>query len=501
MPWKVERDTTACPVSRPYAVKTVDTGRVHGCHATQAQARAQQSALYANVKEMSVREGSYTTVANGKEITVLYTDAELVKDMANLFSAVQMEDKGDDHVAAKVLKGAMANLQSGKPLSDIELQLFHQLKTKYGSQMEAIANDPTEGFVPGEPEGSGRVMESMATLLPGELARIREQYATASTTKRDKDITAPHLHDGTMHDMAHAMQHAKRLQDKDVLADPQSVQFNVEHVLNHLESGLDHGSRLGKHLEEHPSNPKTWKDEKGELHKMRESDPPPPPNLREAPPHDEATALLRTNPIHECCSCSMYVVESCRCWGYGNYKVDPDWLCDSWQMAPHWTDQLRLKRKLAGEDPETGQKLMSESDTLAQMVELGSLVDWARMREDGKSQICVDFDGVIYDRSHEPGGSDVLGKPVSGAKEALIELAQYFRVVVLTARPNLQAVRVWLEEHDMSSYVSDVTNHKPPAAAYIDNRSYLFKNWPQTVKDILKGHGSQYSSDIPGGTT
>lgn len=61
MPWKVVKDTNACPVSKPYAVKNTQTGSVNGrCHATKAQAEDQRKAMYANYrkegKSVSVEE-------------------------------------------------------------------------------------------------------------------------------------------------------------------------------------------------------------------------------------------------------------------------------------------------------------------------------------------------------------------------------------------------------------------------------------------------------------
>lgn len=48
MPYDVTQDTTACPVGKPWAVKKSATGEVMGCHPTEAEAKSQQAALYAN---------------------------------------------------------------------------------------------------------------------------------------------------------------------------------------------------------------------------------------------------------------------------------------------------------------------------------------------------------------------------------------------------------------------------------------------------------------------
>lgn len=50
MPFKAEKDSS-CPTNKPWAAKNSDTGKVHGCHATKAQAQDQVKALYANVPD------------------------------------------------------------------------------------------------------------------------------------------------------------------------------------------------------------------------------------------------------------------------------------------------------------------------------------------------------------------------------------------------------------------------------------------------------------------
>lgn len=48
MPFVVVKDESACSASKPWAVKTKDSGKVHGCHASKSDAKKQQAALYAN---------------------------------------------------------------------------------------------------------------------------------------------------------------------------------------------------------------------------------------------------------------------------------------------------------------------------------------------------------------------------------------------------------------------------------------------------------------------
>ena len=76
--------------------------------------------------------------------------------------------------------------------------------------------------------------------------------------EQDQLITAPHLANGAQWNLTHAKAHAARLDDPDVLADPQSVLFNLHHMRKHLAEGADHVNRLVEHLSEHDSDAKTF---------------------------------------------------------------------------------------------------------------------------------------------------------------------------------------------------------------------------------------------------
>jgi HK97 family phage prohead protease len=53
MPYKIEKDAGACSVSKPWAVKNSQTGKVYGCHPSKADAQKQLAALNANVPDAS----------------------------------------------------------------------------------------------------------------------------------------------------------------------------------------------------------------------------------------------------------------------------------------------------------------------------------------------------------------------------------------------------------------------------------------------------------------
>ena len=89
--------------------------------------------------------------------------------------------------------------------------------------------------------------------------------------------------------------------------------------------------------------------------------------------------------------------------------------------------------------------------------------------------IAVDFDGVLAS-SHWP--SPKIGEPDF---DALWLVEHYHRtgceVIVFTARPVSHHPRIWkwLEKHGIEWCVYDVTNIKPVACLYFDDRAV---RWP-----------------------
>jgi hypothetical protein len=92
---------------------------------------------------------------------------------------------------------------------------------------------------------------------------------------------------------------------------------------------------------------------------------------------------------------------------------------------------------------------------------------------DDKAIVCVDLDGVLNDFDGWR-GADFFHPPRKGAREFLETLnGMGYRVVVFTVRygPHVEA---WLAEHDLTALVSEVTDKKPPAHAYVDDRAICF---------------------------
>jgi hypothetical protein len=98
--------------------------------------------------------------------------------------------------------------------------------------------------------------------------------------------------------------------------------------------------------------------------------------------------------------------------------------------------------------------------------------------------VCVDLDGVLntFDGWR---GAEYFHPPRPGAREFLASLKQAgYRVVVLTVRWH-EWVLDWLREHHLAEFVDEVTDRKPPAHAYIDDRAVCFRgDFQSTLNDV-----------------
>ena len=107
------------------------------------------------------------------------------------------------------------------------------------------------------------------------------------------------------------------------------------------------------------------------------------------------------------------------------------------------------------------------------------------MDGNNKPTLAVDFDGVLH--TYDEGWQDgkIYGELITGAKEALVKLAVNYSIVVFTARENLNPVYAALRLWGVGGFITEVTNTKPIAIAYIDDRGITFKNnWPEIVQEL-----------------
>ena len=100
--------------------------------------------------------------------------------------------------------------------------------------------------------------------------------------------------------------------------------------------------------------------------------------------------------------------------------------------------------------------------------------------------VCIDLDGVL-NTFDEWRGADHFHDPRPGSREFLERLNELgYRVVVFTTRwaPHVGA---WLTQHGLSVYVSEITDKKPPAIAFIDDRAICFRgDYDETLSDLIR---------------
>lgn len=93
---------------------------------------------------------------------------------------------------------------------------------------------------------------------------------------------------------------------------------------------------------------------------------------------------------------------------------------------------------------------------------------------DERPTVCIDLDGVL-NTFDEWRGPEYFHSPRPGAREFLESLqAAGYRVVILTVRWH-EWVSAWLKDNGLASFVDEVTDRKPPAHAYVDDRAVCFQ--------------------------
>lgn len=115
--------------------------------------------------------------------------------------------------------------------------------------------------------------------------------------------------------------------------------------------------------------------------------------------------------------------------------------------------------------------------------------------EHEKTNIAVDFDGVIHDFKGWGDGT-CYGDPLPSALEALERLSKEYNVIIFTAkaRPDRplvngktgqELVEEWLHKHDVMKYIDYVTFEKPRAKFYIDDKAIRYdNNWIEILKEV-----------------
>lgn len=97
--------------------------------------------------------------------------------------------------------------------------------------------------------------------------------------------------------------------------------------------------------------------------------------------------------------------------------------------------------------------------------------------------LAIDFDGVIHDKDHPLVGRR-MGGPIADAKEALIRLKQLgYKIIVFSVWADKpKVIADWMNYYKIP--FDEITNIKPQAKYYIDDKAVRFINWPDTLKFI-----------------
>ena len=102
-----------------------------------------------------------------------------------------------------------------------------------------------------------------------------------------------------------------------------------------------------------------------------------------------------------------------------------------------------------------------------------------------KYTVCIDLNGVL-DQYTGWKGEGHMDPPRPGADRFLAELAENYRVVILTTQP-AERVWGWLKENGLDRWVDEVTDRKPPAVVYVDDRAVTFRgNFEETLREIRR---------------
>lgn len=101
-----------------------------------------------------------------------------------------------------------------------------------------------------------------------------------------------------------------------------------------------------------------------------------------------------------------------------------------------------------------------------------------------QKRIAVDFDGVIHKYSKGWQDGSAYDEPMEGALESMRKLQDAgYDLVIFSARP-AAVIMEWLHKWwpEENGEFPMVTNEKPAAIAYIDDRGIRFTNWPDIMK-------------------
>lgn len=134
------------------------------------------------------------------------------------------------------------------------------------------------------------------------------------------------------------------------------------------------------------------------------------------------------------------------------------------------------------------------------------VLDWINAEKFSKEVIAVDFDGVMHKNSKGYFDGAVYDDIVEGTKEALQFLSTKYKLIIYTCKADperplvngkngIELIEEWLEKQQINQYISGITNKKPRALFYIDDKAIRFTNWV-TVIDKVSRLEKEFSGDV-----
>lgn len=98
--------------------------------------------------------------------------------------------------------------------------------------------------------------------------------------------------------------------------------------------------------------------------------------------------------------------------------------------------------------------------------------------------IAIDFDHTIHDAANPIKGRR-MGPPMDGAKEAIEKLRQKHKIVIFTVWGDVKGRKTiadWMNYYKIP--YDEITNIKPNATVFIDDRAIRFTSWEEVIHTI-----------------
>lgn len=90
-----------------------------------------------------------------------------------------------------------------------------------------------------------------------------------------------------------------------------------------------------------------------------------------------------------------------------------------------------------------------------------------------KKTVCLDFNGCL-DTYVGWKGPNFMYPPRPGVELFLSNLCQLGYKLIICTAANIDMVNNWLVQNGLDRYINKVTNEKPPAIVYLDDRAICF---------------------------